>query len=134
MNIPLLAANLLVLLAFFIHTFMGDRELQLIKPDNDTLKQEKWTMARAGWHWLSLDLLLATIALALVNFTNYLNDKLLILNILVIYFVANAVTWAFTVSISDPFPKRYLKLGQWLLLTVISLLIYWGRVLILGLQ
>lgn len=61
MNIPILAANILTLLAFFIHTFMGDKELKLIKPnfasDDNYQKIEKWTMARCGWHWVSFDLL-----------------------------------------------------------------------------
>ena len=62
MNILILIANILTLLAFSLHTFMGDRDLKIIQPATDliigTEKQEKWTMARCGWHWISFDLFL----------------------------------------------------------------------------
>ena len=48
MNIPVLIANLLTLLAFFIHTFIGNRELRIIEPESNNdekyLKREKWIM------------------------------------------------------------------------------------------
>ena len=130
MNIPILIANILTLLAFFIHTFIGDRELKIIQPlseiDNCAEKQEKWTMARCGWHWVSLDLLFATIGLGLINFTNYFDNEKTLLQILTIYFLGYAVVWALTIVISKQFPKNYLKLGQWILLLLISGLIYYG--------
>jgi len=52
MNILILIANILTLLAFFIHIFMGDKELRIIEPESEKdkkyLKREKWTMARSG--------------------------------------------------------------------------------------
>lgn len=127
----ILVANILTLLAFVIHTFMGDKELNLIKPDFDSdkdyLKTEKWTMARCGWHWVSFDLLLATIGLGLVNFTNYFDNEKTLLQILSIYFAGYTVVWALTIFISKQFPNNYLKLGQWFLLLVISILIYYGN-------
>ena len=79
MSIPVLIANILTLLAFFIHTFMGDRELKIIQPsaemDDWAAKQEKWTMARCGWHWISFDLLFASIGLALINFTDFFDNE-----------------------------------------------------------
>ena len=131
MNIPILLANILTLLAFLIHTFMGDKELKIIQPfkENDNLieKQEKWTMARCGWHWISFDLLFATIGLGVINFTNYYDNEKTLLQILIIYFLGYAVVWALTIAISKQFPKNYLKLGQWILLFLISGLIYLGK-------
>lgn len=130
MNILILLANILTLLAFFIHTFMGDRELKIIQPTADlntrTEEQEKWTMARCGWHWVSFDLLFATIGLGLINFTNYFENEKTLLQILTIYFLGYAIVWAFTISISKQFPKNYFKLGQWILLLFISAFIYFG--------
>lgn len=130
MDTSLLIANVLTLLAFFIHTFMGDRELKIIEPDNENdekyLKQEKWTMARSGWHWISVDLLFATIGLGIINFTDFLESEKLLLQILVIYFLAYGIVWLIVIGISRSFPKNYLKLGQWILLWSISGLIYWG--------
>lgn len=130
MNILILLANILTLLAFFIHTFMGDRELKTIEPENENdenyLKREKWTMARSGWHWISFDLLFATIVLGIINFTDYLESEKLLLQILAIYFLGYGIVWLIGIAISKSFPKNYLKLGQWILLWLISGLIYWG--------
>jgi len=130
MNIPILIANILTLLAFVIHTFIGDRELKVIEPqdedDDQFLKREKWTMARSGWHWISFDLLFATIGLGLINFTDYLECERLLLQVLMIYFLGYGIAWLIGILISKRFPNNYLKLGQWILLWVISGLIYIG--------
>ncbi len=130
MSMLILLANILTLLAFIIHTFIGDRELKLLEPeaglDEKNEKLEKWTMARCGWHWISFDLLFATIGLALINFTSFFNDEKILLQILSIYFLGYALVWVLTIAISKTFEKNYLKLGQWILLLVISGLIYFG--------
>lgn len=130
MNTPLLIANLLSFLAFLLHTFQGDKELHVLQPnsqeDINFEKQEKWTLARCGWHWLSFDLFFASIGLAIINFTNYFQNENTLLQILMIYFLGYAIVWIFTIAISKSFPKNYLKLGQWILLLVLSGLIYWG--------
>jgi hypothetical protein len=130
MNIPILIANILTLLAFVIHTFMGDRELKIIEPENEKdekyLKREKWTMARSGWYWISFDLLFATIGLGLINFTNHFANEELLLQILTFYFIGYGIVWLIGIAISKSFPKNYLKLGQWILLWLIGGLIYLG--------
>lgn len=130
MTIPILIANILTLLAFVIHTFVGDKELKIIEPtqeiDENFQKTEKWTMARCGWHWISFDLLFATFGLGLINFTNHFYNEKTLLQIFTIYFLGYAIVWAFTIAISKQFPNNYLKLGQWVLLMLISGLIYLG--------
>lgn len=130
MNIPILIANILMVLAFFIHTFMGDRELKIIEPKNENddkfLKREKWTMARSGWHWISFDLLFASIGLGLINFTDFFENEKILLQILSVYFLGYGIVWLIGIAISKKFPKNYIKLGQWILLWTISGLIYWG--------
>ena len=130
MNLAILTANILTLLAFLIHTFVGDKELKVNEPneiDDDRFhKIEKWVMARCGWHWVSFDLLFATIGLASINFTNYFNNEKTLLQILAIYFLGYAIVWASTIAISKQFLRNYLKLGQWILLLLISGLIHLG--------
>ena len=130
MNTYILIANILTLLAFIIHTFVGDKELKVNEPneepDENFQKREKWTMARCGWHWVSFDLLFATIGLGLINFSSYFNNENTLWQILKIYFFGYAIFWALTIAISKQFPKNYLKLGQWILLLLISGLIYFG--------
>ena len=128
MNITILIANILTLLAFVIHTFIGDQELKVNEPTNEAdanfQKREKWTMARCSWHWVSLDLLFATVGLAMINFTDYFDNERTLLQILSVYFLSYAIVWAFIIAISKQFPENYLKLGQWILLLVISGLIH----------
>ena len=130
MNIPILIASILTLTAFVVHTFIGDRELGVLEPTTNEKdnyeKQEKWTMARCGWHWISVDLLFATIGLGLVNFTAYFDNEKVVLQLLACYFLAYSIVWGVIIFISKKFPKNYLKLGQWGLLLVISVLIYSG--------
>ncbi|MFN3848126.1 MAG: hypothetical protein ACK4NY_01800 [Spirosomataceae bacterium] len=130
MNIPILIANIFTLLAFVVHTFIGDKELKVNEPtseiDENHQKREKWTMARCGWHWVSFDLLFATIGLGLINVTDLFENEKTLLQILSVYFLGYAIVWALTIFISRQFPQNYLKLGQWILLLLISGLIYFG--------
>ncbi|HAS43792.1 MAG TPA: hypothetical protein DCS93_25145 [Microscillaceae bacterium] len=130
MNTYLIIANILTGLAFLAHTFQGDKELEVIgiknQEDNWANKQEKWTMARCGWHWVSFDLLMATVGLSVINFTDWITQELLLVKLLSVYFAGYAVFWIITLLISQSFPKKYLKLGQWILLLVISGLLYLG--------
>lgn len=129
-NISILIANILTGLAFFAHTFGGDIEINSIQPaisiDNWAEKQQIWTMARCGWHWISFDLLFASIALTLVNFTNIFDSKKTILQLLSFYFFGYAIVWLLIILISNSFPYNFLKLGQWILLLTISGLICYG--------
>ena len=130
MEISLLIANILTLSALVLHTFVGDQELKLLEPkrtqDADYNKQEKWTMARCGWHWISFDLLFATIGLAIINFTDHLESENQLLRILAGYFFGYGIVWIIGIAISKSFPKNFLKLGQWMLLWGIGGLICWS--------
>jgi len=130
MNIPIVLAIILCAIAFFLHTFVGDKELKLIEPDPETddnyTKQEKWTMARSTWHLFSFDLLFAGIGLSIINFTDFFTDEKLLLQILAIYFFGYGLFWLIGVAISKKFPMNYLRLGQWILLWLISGFIFWG--------
>jgi hypothetical protein len=128
MNILILIANVLALLTLIVHTFWGDKDLKVIEPkDTDVKKIEKWVMARGAFHIVSMDFLLATIGLALINFTDIFKEtQNLLLQILAIYFLMYSIGFLIIILISKQFPKNYLKLGQWLLLLIISGLIFWG--------
>ena len=129
-NIPILVASILTGLAFLAHTFGGDIELISIQPsvsiNSWAEKQQIWTMARCGWHWISFDLLLATVALTLINFTNYFENKKTILQLLSLYFFGYAIVWFIVILISPSFPNNFINLGQWMLLLTIGGLIKYG--------
>ena len=127
MNIPLVIANLLCLLAFGAHTFIGDKEMRSLEPEEtEGDKRQFWTQARAGWHMVSFDLLFATIALSLINLSDWIKDETFLLQILMIYFIGYGVFWLMGLLISKSFPKNLLKLGQWALLWGIAALVWWG--------
>ncbi|EAY31666.1 hypothetical protein [Microscilla marina] len=130
MNTYLIIVNILGGLAFGVHTFMGDRELHLITPaSNDShwlKKQETWTMTRCGWHWISFDLLMLTVLLSLINFTNWIPHPAFVVQLLAIYTLGYALFWLVTVAISRSFAQNYLKLGQWMLMLLISGLLFLG--------
>lgn len=130
-NVPILIATILTTLAFFAHTFGGDIELRMIQPESDITNGEQnqqiWTMARCGWHWISFDLLFASVGLILVNFTNFFENKRTVLQILSFYFLGYAIVWVLILLISRSFPDNFLKLGQWILLLTISGLIFLGN-------
>jgi hypothetical protein len=128
MNVALLTANALVLLTFIAHTFWGDKEYKILEPvDRGTDHREKWTMGRGAFHIVSADFLLAFIGLTLLNFTEYIKEKSLILTLLALYFFAYGLAFLVTLLLSSKFKNSFLKLGQWLLLFAIAGLIYWGR-------
>ena len=127
MNTAILIANGLVLLTFIMHTFGGDREYRSIEPEKDNVPNlEKWTMGRGAFHIVSVDFLLASIGLTLINFTDYFTDKKLILNILALYFAAYGIAFFLTLVVSRKFPYSFIRLGQWLLMLLISGLLYSG--------
>jgi hypothetical protein len=84
-------------------------------------------MGRGAFHIVSADFLLAFIGLTLINFTEYVKEKSLILTLLSAYFFAYGLAFLLTLIISKKFKNSFLKLGQWLLLFAIAGLIYWGK-------
>lgn len=97
MNLPLLAANILIFVAFFVHVFMGDKEVRIIQPlpgtDNYTKKQEVWTMARGAFHIISIDVFCLNILLPVINFTDLIPHENFILKLVSIYLLLWAVVF-----------------------------------------
>ncbi len=129
MNAILIAANILVVFTFFIHTFAGDREYLKIEPENDSPDRLRifWTMGRGAFHIVSVDFLFASIGLTLINFTSFFKETILLLNLLALYFLGYGIAFLVTLIISKKFSNIYLKMWQWILMLVISALIYFGN-------
>lgn len=128
MDIPLLIANVIALISLIVHLFLGDKDVKTLEPDGGSHKKlENWILARAAFHVFSVDMLMITIGLTLLNFTSYFAEyRTIILKIICTYFLLHAISFFFCVIISKPLPKKLLKLGQWALLLVLSSLIYYG--------
>ncbi len=129
MNTILIIANVIVLFTFVIHTFGGDQNLREIEPEADNPKRLRifWTMSRGAFHIVSVDFLFASIGLTLINFTDYVKDTKLLLNLLALYFLGYGIAFLVSLIISKKFQNIYFKMWQWLLMLAISGLIFWGN-------
>lgn len=129
MNIPILIAGVLCLIAFFAHAFVGDKEYRQLKPrsDADEKMQETWVQVRSGWHWVSVDLFLSGILLIVLAVSDLVQQKQMILLLLSIYFFMTGLVWLGTVLLSKNNNKQLLVLGQWIFCFIVSALIYYGN-------
>lgn len=127
MNISFLIAQVLLLLAVVAHAWAGDRDLHSLRPDASDPALEQWLQARAGWHLVSWDLLLAAIGVSLLTWTDVLAaHRAVYSHLLVVYFVGAGAAWLLTLVGTPGVAGRWWRLGQWGLLWVIAGLIWWG--------
>lgn len=128
MNACLLIANVIALISVIVHIFFGDKDLKSIEPDGKNDKKlENWIMARGAFHVVSVDMVMITVGLTLINFTDLLHPhRTVLLTIMSIYFLLYALFFFLILIISKPFAKKFLKLCQWALFLLMSGLIYFG--------
>ncbi|NNF35493.1 MAG: hypothetical protein HKN68_15395 [Saprospiraceae bacterium] len=119
-------------LAFTIHTFVGDKEIRMIRPKLgiDSTLIEKWMMARAAWHWVSFDLLLIAGILLAVCLTEPVEWTPIFLKAFACCLFALGCIWLAVIAMSEKLKKKYINLGQWLLLWIIGLLVLIGAFMI----
>ncbi len=128
MNISLGIAAGLTFLAFLIHTFIGDREVRDLQPQDDhkDTPWQRWVQVRCGWHWISYDLFMATVIMTAILLGYFPQVNTFLLTLLVIYFSGYGLVWLVIVTISKQFSNNYFQLGQWMLLWVIAGLLYFA--------
>lgn len=128
MNIPLLIVNALALLVLLAHIVLGDKDIKYIEPDAENQKKlEIWIMARGAFHIVSVDMLMITLGLTLINFTSFLDEyRIILLKIMSIYFLLYAAFFFVYTCISKPLPKKFIKLCQWAVFLMMGCLIYFG--------
>lgn len=128
MNIPLLVSAVLSTATVFLHVFGGDKEARELQPAATAPVKQKtvWTMLRGTFHWVTFDLLLATVLQWLLLVSDVIVHKHQALVGLALYFVCAAVFWVINLLVSPKFPRNWLLLGQWLLLLVIAGLLGWS--------
>lgn len=130
-NVWLIFASFLTWAACLVHCFIGDREIRTLldhrRAAENTTFQETWTMARCGWHWISADLLTSAIVLTLITFTDIIGQKDGVLLVIAGYFLVQALVWLVSIAMSTSFRNNFVRLGQWLLLITVAVLILLGR-------
>lgn len=130
MNIPVLIAGMLSLLAFFAHALVGDKEYQALKPASNSSDKNKetWVQVRSGWHWVSVDLFLSSVLLTMIAVTDIISAKKEILVLLSIYFFICGIVWFGIVLSSRNTNKQIIVLGQWIFCLIMSSLLIWGQI------
>ncbi len=115
MNYIALLAGLLVLLAASVHAVVGGREVGLLKPEGKGKPLEVWVQTLAGWHWVSVDQILAAVALLVIGGTDWFGNEQVILRLMAVYFGAVGLAWLITVLVVGRQIKGYwFRLGQWM--------------------
>ena len=129
MNIPVLIAGILSLLAFFAHAFVGDKEYQALKPASNSSDKNKetWVQVRSGWHWVSVDLLLSSVLLIMISVTDVIAAEKEFLILLNIYFFICGIVWFGVVFSSRNTNKQIIVLGQWIFCLIMSSLLILGQ-------
>lgn len=128
MQTTTLVAASLSLLAFFAHAWIGDKEFCELKPNQSSKKKltETWIQTRAGWHWVSVDLLLCSAVLFAIALTDLLLAEKQLLLLLSIYFLATGIAWLITVVISKRKDIHLITFSQWVFCLLQSGLCFYG--------
>ena len=120
MNGALITSLVLSTATVFIHTIGGDREARMIQPSEEADVKQKaiWTMLRGVFHWVTLDLLLIAVLQWVVMVSDVITAEKEVLFWLGLYCCAAALFWVISILISPRINKRFLVLGQWILMLV----------------
>lgn len=132
MNIPLVLAALLILLACIVHTFMGDRELRQLRPERnpDVIQGANphfsyWLTARCVFHMASVDLLASGVLILLIGLGVIPYSLPLALFIAGLY-LAYLIAWLLVLRLSGASKRDYRQQGQWILFLLILVLLAAG--------
>lgn len=130
MNIVIILAGFLSLIAFIIHATIGDKEFCQLSPRKDSHEKLKnvWFQTRAGWHWVSVDLLFCGLLLLTIACTDFIQAKKEILVLLSIYYAGTGLVWFIMVFLSKASGKQFFVLGQWIFCFLQSGLIYYSTI------
>ena len=129
MNVLAIVTSVIVISGFFVHSVIGGRELREIAPENGAGEARVvWVQAMSGWHWVSLDLLLAGSVLLVIGLTDLIPHEETVLLLISVYFTLNALGWLMAVTIAGRgVPRRFVKLGQWMFCLLVALLAFSAR-------
>jgi hypothetical protein len=128
MNILVLLASILTFVAFLVHAIQGSRELPELDPQSESpdQKSDSWVQSVAGWHWVSVDLLLSAFLMGLIALTDLIPFEQGLSLILAIYFAVNGVAWLLIVLLNKKSNAQVLKLGQWIFCFLVAGLLVLG--------
>lgn len=136
MNTPIAIACVLNSLALVAHLTGGTKETLSIAPSKHVTDDfdagllsklsRNWTQAVCAFQMLSVDLLLVSILLYLLAFTDLLSPARTFGFALSALYFFWAVAWFIQLLAVKSKPREFLFLGHWMFWFVCSGLVYWG--------
>lgn len=125
MNIPFLAAALLLTAAFFAHLIVGTRETLSLQTDGEK-DRRNWMQALCVFQLVSVDLFLTAAAAYLLACTQMAGVRREIAYFIAAYLGAWGVVWLVQLKAAGCGGKNYYLLGQWIMFFLCSGLMAWG--------
>lgn len=123
MNGWLLAAGGLLLVAFFVHSFAGNRFYSSARPDRDSIRAcDAWLMGRCGMQMIGVDLLMAS-GFLLASGSGVLPRFRALELFLALIYGGWTLGWLLSLAIERSSARHYLRLCQWMLFLAVAALI-----------
>lgn len=134
MNYPITIAGGIVLLAFFAHTFVGNREALSTRPKTSSVAdsaeaktvERNWVQSLCAFQLITVDLFVLSILLLVLGTTDLISARREIALGLAGFFALWGGTWLMQLVVLRRPPKDYLALSQWVFWFVCAALIWWG--------
>jgi hypothetical protein len=121
-------AGLITAVAAIVHGFIGTKEFTQFKPtDGNASARQSWTQSLAGWHWVSCDLVFATVGFIVIGCTDWIDNESQLLRIAALYFMGTGFGWLMTVAaVGKPVKNRFVVLGQWLICWIVAVVTWFA--------
>lgn len=122
MNGWLFTAGVLLLIAFFVHSFAGNRLYSAARSDRSGRAYDAWLMGRCGMQMIGADLLLAA-GFLLAAGSGLLPRSRTLELFLGLTCGGWTAGWLLSLAVERSSAYHYRRLRQWLLFLVVALLI-----------
>jgi hypothetical protein len=127
MNIPVLIAACISLLALIAHTFFGTKETATLSPTNEDQRLiYHWKQSMCAFQMLTIDLLLVTTTLFIISVTDIISFEYELTLFFSLLFFLWGVVWLIQLLWLKTKAKTYLILAQWIFWFICSGLLFWG--------
>lgn len=123
MNGWFFTAGVLLLIAFFVHSFAGNRLYSSARPDRDSVRAcDAWLMGRCGMQMIGVDLLLAA-GFLLAAGSGLLPRSRTLELFLGLTYGGWTAGWLLSLAVERSSARHYRRLRQWILFLVVAALI-----------
>lgn len=123
MNVCFVCAGVVLLVAFFVHSFAGNRLYSEARPDQNAYRAyDAWLMGRCGIQMIGADLLLAAGFLLSVGIGSIPRSRTLELFLWLTYCGWTA-GWLLSLAVERSKSRHYLRLCQWGLFLTVAVLV-----------